>query len=210
MKSAEKILYIGEFTGFAGGIERYAWQTARILRTAGMSVDYLGTKPARDEALFCSGFRQVLSSPASAERDYGLVVLHKLCFLPLLKKLRAMYGEKLVFLAHDHDLYCMRRHYYTPFGRRNCRRAFALPRCMLCAMLSNPKNWKRSASESARLLTELRGHPAAVISSFMRENLIRNGFAPAPSGMLPRNIPFHPCLALVGSPPNSQQNVPFT
>lgn len=178
MKSAEKILYIGEFTGFAGGIERYAWQTARILRAAGMSVDYLGTKPARDEALFCSGFRQVLSSPASADRDYGLVVLHKLCSLPLLRRLRAMYGEKLVFLAHDHDLYCMRRHYYTPFGRRNCRRAFALPRCMLCAMLSNPKNRKRSASESARLLSELRGHPAAVISSFMRGNLLSNGFAP--------------------------------
>ena len=34
MKSTERILYVGEFTGFAGGIERYAWQTARLLRAA--------------------------------------------------------------------------------------------------------------------------------------------------------------------------------
>ncbi len=185
MKSAERILYVGEFTGFAGGIERYAWQTARLLRAAGMCVDYLGTEPARDETLFRSGFRKVLSSSVPADGNYGLVVLHKLCSLPLLRRLRAMYGEKLVFLAHDHDLYCMRRHYYTPFGRRNCSRAFALPRCMLCALLSKPSNWKRSASESARLLSELRGHPAVVISSFMRDNLLRNGFAPEQVRVIP-------------------------
>lgn len=185
MGSAEKILYIGEFIGFAGGIERYVWQTARILRSAGMNVDYLGSKPARDEEQFRAGFRKVLLSPASADSGYGLVVLHKLCPLPLLKKLRTLYGEKLVFLAHDHDLYCMRRHYYTPFGRRNCHRAFALPRCMLCARLSNPGNWKRSAVESARLLSELRGHPAAVLSAFMRGNLIRNGFDPARIRLIP-------------------------
>ena len=92
MKSAERILYVGEFTGFAGGIERYAWQTARLLRAAGMCVDYLGTEPARDETLFRTGFRKVLSSSVPADGNYGLVVLHKLCSLPLLRRLRAMYG----------------------------------------------------------------------------------------------------------------------
>ena len=105
MKSAERILYVGEFIGFAGGIERYAWQTARILRTAGMSVDYLGAEPARDETLLRTGFRKVLFPSAPTDGNYGLVVLHKLCSLPLLRRLRTIYGEKLVFLAHDHDLY---------------------------------------------------------------------------------------------------------
>ena len=67
MKSAERILYIGEFIGFAGGIERYVWQTARLLRAAGMCVDYLGTEPAQDETLFRSAGGRKLWTGRSAQ-----------------------------------------------------------------------------------------------------------------------------------------------
>jgi glycosyltransferase involved in cell wall biosynthesis len=173
------ILYIGQFIGFAGGIERYAYQTAQALREAGFEVDYAGDEPSRDEALFRSGFSRVLSREELTQPDapqYDLVVLQKLCSLELLKRLRWQYGERLVFVAHDHDLYCMRHHYYTPFGRRNCNLSCGLLRCALCSRISHPRNWHRSPLESWRLLRELRNHRAIVLSKYMRNNLVLNGF----------------------------------
>lgn len=173
-----KILFIGEYIGFFGGIERYAYQTALELRRNGFDVFYSGTTEAKDAPVFSGAFSGVLSREESVvDKNYSLVVLHKLCPFEYLETLRRNYGERLVFFAHDHDVYCPRRHYYTPFGRTNCRRSFSRPRCAVCAALSNPKGRTRSVGESAKLLAELRGHRAVVISNFMRENLANNGFA---------------------------------
>ena len=173
-----KILFIGEYIGFFGGIERYAYQTALELRRNGFEVFYSGTTEAKDAPVFSAAFSGVLSREESVvDKNYSLVVLHKLCPFEYLETLRRNYGERLVFFAHDHDVYCPRRHYYTPFGRTNCRRSFSRPRCAVCAALSNPKGRTRSVCESAKLLAELRGHRAVVISNFMRENLANNGFA---------------------------------
>ena len=133
MKNAD-ILYCGEYTGFAGGIERYAHQTACRLRDQGYRVDWCGSLPGRGEALFRNGFDRTFDAedpPRSDMPDYDLVVIHKLPDLPFLERLLERFGDRVVFLAHDHDLYCPRRHYYTPFGRTNCRRAFAPLRCAL-------------------------------------------------------------------------------
>lgn len=173
-----KILFIGEYIGFFGGIEHYAYQTALELRRNGFEVFYSGTTEAKDAPVFSGAFSGVLSREESVvDKNYSLVVLHKLCPFEYLETLRRNYGERLVFFAHDHDVYCPRRHYYTPFGRTNCRRSFSRPRCAVCAALSNPKGRTRSVGESAKLLAELRGHRAVVISNFMRENLANNGFA---------------------------------
>lgn len=173
-----KILFIGKYIGFFGGIERYAYQTALELRRNGFEVFYSGTTEAKDAPVFSAAFSGVLSREESVvDKNYSLVVLHKLCPFEYLETLRRSFGERLVFFAHDHDVYCLRRHYYTPFGRTNCRRSFSHPRCAVCAALSNPKGRTRSVGESAKLLAELRGHRAVVISNFMRENLANNGFA---------------------------------
>ena len=173
-----KILFIGEYIGFLGGIERYVYQTALELRRNGYEVFYSGTTEAKDAPLFSAAFSGVLSREESTvDKNYSLVVLHKLCPPEYLETLRRTYGERLVFFAHDHDVYCPRRHYYTPFGRTNCRRSFSYPRCTVCAALSNPKGRARSTGESAKLLAELREHRAVVISNFMRENLVKNGFS---------------------------------
>ena len=171
------ILYIGQFVGFAGGIERYAYQTALALRDVGIEVDYAGDAPSRDEAHFRNGFTRVITlANLDDAPQYDLVVLHKLCRLELLQRLRRQYGERLVFIAHDHDLYCMRHHYYTPFGRRNCHLPCGLLRCAVCSRISHPRNWTRSPFESLRILHELRQHRAIVLSKYMRNNLLINGF----------------------------------
>ena len=186
MAYAEKILYLGEFIGFAGGIERYAYQTAFVLREAGISVDYAGEKAAREESLFRSGFRQILSPREALESpSYDLVIIHKLCPASMLKRFQQQYGKKLIFFAHDHDLYCMRRHYYIPFGRANCHRAFTPLCCLLCSRIAKPKNWKRSPLEMIQLLKLLRRTRVIVLSDFMRKNLIRNSFPASHISQIP-------------------------
>ena len=177
MKNGE-ILYCGEYTGFAGGIERYAFQTARRLREAGWRVDWCGSRPDHGEALFRSGFDRVFSpdDPPTDMPEYRLVVLHKLPETTFLTRLRERFGSRLVFLAHDHDLYCPRRHYYTPFGRINCHRAYEPFRCGICSHLASPRNWPGAGKGRSALLRELRGHHTAVLSEFMKGNLVRNGF----------------------------------
>ena len=178
--TARKILFLGYYTGFAGGIERYAFQSAVRLRQAGAQVDWCGSVPDRDEDLFRSGFDRVLSPEelAGSTGEYDLAALHKLPTPERLKEWRVRFGEKLVFWAHDHDLYCPRRHYYTPFGRINCHRAYSPCRCAVCARISHPRHWKHLRRGQGKLLAELRGHHAVVLSGFMRDNLIRNGFVP--------------------------------
>ena len=176
--SGRRILFLGQFNGFAGGIERYAYQTAALLRSRGGRVDWCGSEPARDEALFRDGFDAVFTPEELNDADYDLAALHKLPDLKTLRRWREMFGERLVFWAHDHDLYCPRRHYYTPFGRINCHRAYCACRCAVCARISATRNWKFLRKNQTGLLRELRGHRAVVLSEFMRGNLLRNGFPP--------------------------------
>ena len=178
--TGHKILFLGRFTGFAGGIERYAFQSALLLRQAGAQVDWCGEIPDREEELFRTGFDRVFTPAELADSgsDYQLAALHKLPSASDLKQWRVRFGDKLVFWAHDHDLYCPRRHYYTPFGRINCHRAYSACRCAVCARISAPRNWKFLRGDQGTLLRELRGRHAVVLSAFMRENLLRNGFAP--------------------------------
>lgn len=173
-----EILYCGEFTGFEGGIERYAFRTALLLREAGWRVHWCGRRPGRGEEQFRSGFDRVFSAdelPADMP-EVRAVILHKLPDINLLEQLKKRFGSRLVFLAHDHDLYCPRRHYYTPFGRTNCHRVFRPFRCGICSHLSSPRNWPGPGMGRSALLRCLRGCHAAVLSSFMKENLVRNRF----------------------------------
>ena len=186
-----RILYCGEDTGFSGGIERYAFQTARLLREAGWRVDWCGIRPGRDEERFRSGFDTFSDAklPELPGEDYDLVLLHKLPELDFLSRLRARFGERAVFLAHDHDLYCPRRYYYTPFGRINCHRACSPFRCFLCSRLVSPRKWGTLKRHHGALLRELREHHAAVLSGFMKDNLLLNGFRAEKVHTLPPVIP---------------------
>ena len=180
-----RILYCGKYNGFAGGIERYAYQTAIHLGNAGWSVDWYGEESGRGEDVFRKGFDDILTLSDALQQNYDLVILHKILEISILQQLRKRFGEKLVFLAHDHDLYCPRSYYYTPFGRTNCHRAFSPLRCGVCARLVSPRKWKGIRKNVSETLEELREHHAAVLSAFMQNNLQRNGFCPERIHRLP-------------------------
>jgi glycosyltransferase involved in cell wall biosynthesis len=122
---------------------------------------------------------------ALGEADkFDLIALHKPCSVELLLRYKIEFGERLVFWVHDHDVYCPRRYYYTPFGRKNCSRKCALPRCAMCALLSSPRRWQGGIKgefkflfcDVPRRLELLRDTRTVVISEFMRDNLLKNGF----------------------------------
>ena len=223
----KRVLFIGRYAGFAGGIERYAFAAAKRLSAEGVVVDWVGTEPASGAESFCEAFGSVLSAqclvpgakvtvPNSIDEstnrqidesmnrridestnrrideseEYDEVVIHKIPGVKAIRALKARFGERLVFFAHDHDLYCPRRHYYTPFGRTNCHRAYSPLRCLFCALASSPRNAPRVVVNFLRpALAELRGCRARVISEFMRANLIRNGFAPDRIEIVPPEVP---------------------
>lgn len=188
-----RILYIGKYCGIAGGIERYALSSAQALRADGITVDYAGEVTARDNAAFCAGFDSTGTAEQLLKNDYDAVFLHKLCGYRQLREYHRRCGGKLIFVAHDHDAYCMRRHYYLPFRRLNCHCAASLWRCGLCSRFSRSWAARPWPLESMRILGELRQIPAVALSHYMRGNLLRNGFN---AGMVRVIHPFVECPQL--------------
>ena len=187
MAEKRSILFLGGRAGFEGGIERYMFGTARLLREHGYEVSGAFDSPGREADRFLGGFDRIMSRSEAADRaaEFELAALHKAGSAAGLRLLARAFGRRLVFWAHDHDVYCPRRHYYTPFGRRNCARACSRFRCAGCALLASPRNWQGGGiagqlgfllRDAPRRLDILRETGTVVISDFMRNNLLRNGF----------------------------------
>ena len=162
----KNILYIGKYNGIIGGIERYMQNSARLLRNNGFTVNCLYTEEGgRDQAAFAEAFDIVRKFSLADEllQQADLVILHNIIDVKFLQYLPA---GKTFFFAHDHNIYCQRHHYYMPIGRINCHRAYNKYICKLCSLGRNP----------APPLAEYRQMPALVLSDFMRDNLLKNGF----------------------------------
>lgn len=162
----KNIVYIGKYLGIIGGIERYMFQSAALLRRNGFAVHYLYTGgSARNEEGFAAAFDSVEKFSGTHEclKNADLVVIHNIIPPELLNFLPE---GRSFFFAHDHNIYCRRHHYYTPFGRKNCHRSYQALRCFFCSLGRN----------EAPPLAAYRKLPALVLSDFMAENLKKNGF----------------------------------
>ena len=196
MADRPRVLFISEFSGFAGGIERFIFHTARLLRAAGMEVLGQFDRPARDEARFLRGFDRICHAGETAEVD--LAVVHKISDPARLERLLEHYGDKLALYVHDHDYYCPRTYRYTPFGRKDCARPYSMLRCGLCAMATSPRHWRggpfaalaaRTVKCRRRLELMRNVRRVAVLSEFMRDTLVSNGFAPENVTVIPPPVP---------------------
>jgi len=190
MGEKKKILLIGDKLGYEGGIERYMASVSGLLRRNGFEVTGAFGEPGRDADAFRSRFDRIMTVENALDHaeEFDLAALNKPVWAAGLKRLHEAFGRRLVFWAHDHDVYCPRRYYYTPFGRKNCRRRCTRFRCACCALLAAPSKWQGGGvggqlrfllRDVPRRLAELRGIDVVVISEFMRGNLVRNGFNPA-------------------------------
>ena len=162
----KNILYIGKYNGIIGGIERYMQKSAELLRRNGLAVHYLYTgNGGHDQEKFAQSFDTVAAFSPECEtlKNADIVIIHNIIPAELLS---ALPEHRTLFFAHDHNIYCQRHHYYTPFGRINCHRKYNKFICKLCSLGRN----------EAPPLAAYRKFPALVLSDFMAENLRKNGF----------------------------------
>lgn len=171
-----KILFTGVYRHLHGGLECFAARTKAALEAEGHVVDVAGDPP--DEA-----------------RDYDFVLMQKIPpTLTALRRLKAQCGERLHFYAHDHEAYCLRRHYYDPF-RRNCERTYSFFPCRLCAAVTRPSGmWRALTRDMIAFRGELKTVKTFAPSTYMKDNLVRNGW-PAD-----RVKVLHPLFVKPGSP----------
>ena len=162
----KNILYIGKYNGIIGGIERYIQKSALLLRKNDYIVNYLYTENGgKDQETFAKSFDLIaeFSLQNSAIKEADIIIIHNIIPTDILTALPI---EKTYFFAHDHNIYCQRHHYYTPINRTNCHRKHNKLLCFLCSLGRN----------STPPIVEYKKYPAIVLSSFMQENLHKNGF----------------------------------
>lgn len=155
-----RILFTGVYPHLYGGLERFAERSAAALREEGHVVDVVGDPPRELD-----------------ERD--LVLMQKIPpTVADLRRMKARYGDRLRFYAHDHELYCLRRHYYDPF-RRLCDRTYSFLPCRACAAVTRPQWVARNLFRPiVSFIEEMRGVKTFVPAVYIKDNLVKNGFAP--------------------------------
>ncbi|MBO7532906.1 MAG: hypothetical protein J6T46_02875, partial [Victivallales bacterium] len=118
---------------------------ARLLRGNGFTVDFAWLESGRDPEKFLPAFDANMTLDDALRRPdaYDLIVVHKLFDLDKLRTVQEHFRHTALFV-HDHDIYCPRHHYYTPFGRTNCHRRFQTLRCGFCAFSALPPRFRWS------------------------------------------------------------------
>ena len=189
-----KLLFVHERFGALAGAEANLHLTAAELQRRGHSIALLhGSGTGKDEALwedtFCRRFAisPRNSSAAAAEAvssfEPDVVYVHKMGDLKVIEALLGR-GVPLVRMVHDHDLYCMRSYKYHRFSRGVCARA-ASPYCLFpCGAFiawnpngGLPFKWVSYNAKKKEIQLNRRFHRIVVNSRYMRDELLRNGFA---------------------------------
>jgi len=203
-----RLLFVHERFGALAGAEANAFITASELGAKGNQLAILhgpGTGKAEDRwreafprrfALGGNDNRQVTREALQRFRP-EVVYVHKMPDLGVIETLVEA-GVPLVRMVHDHDIYCMRSYKYNVFTRKICTRPAGLHCVTSCLgnIVRNPSGPLpiKFASYSEKLREiELnrRFDRMAVVTTYMRDELIRNGFEPGRIEMhapVPRDV----------------------
>jgi len=183
--------------GAFGGAETNVLATARELGDRGHCVALaFETSTGRGESDWTAGFpcRFSLSSEEGYPNGGALqrvlrefrpdaVFLHKMSNLGVLAAL-ADCGLPVVRMVHDHDLYCMRGYKYNVFSRQICTRRASLFCVFPCGASvcrgsggGLSLRWVSYLAKRRELALNRRFRRLIVATTYMREELLRNGFA---------------------------------
>lgn len=187
------VLFAHEKFGAFAGAEANVLATATGLKQRGHVTGILhGTATGKGESAWretfesCFPLRENGGGVAEALDSFepDVIYLHKLADVLAVKALFKS-GCPLVRMVHDHDLYCMRSYKYNFFTRRICERA-ASPFCVFpCgASLARdaegrfPLKWVSYSGKRVEIELNKRFDRLVVGSQFMKDELVRNSFAP--------------------------------
>lgn len=188
-----RILYVHEQFGALGGAEANVQITAAELAGRGHTVGIMhGPRTGRNEANWERTFPERIAFSAaskvkvveSALKEFqpDIIYVHKMANLDVIEALLRA-GLPLVRMVHDHDIYCMRSYKYNYFTRRICTRA-ASPYCVFpClafvakgAETGRPLRFVSYSEKKREIALNQRFNRMVVVSQFMKEELLRNGF----------------------------------
>lgn len=188
-----RILFVHERFGALGGAEANLLATASALRDRGHDLALAhGTPTGNGEADWEDTFPVRFPLPAENagraledslnEFRPEVVYLHKLADASALAIL-ARDEPPVVRMVHDHDLYCMRGYKYAFFSRRICVRPASLYCLFPCGACvgrnrqgSFPFRWVSYLSKRREIQMNRRFRRLVVATSYMRDELLRNGF----------------------------------
>lgn len=181
----EKVLFITQFSGFIGGMERYISSMSDLLRKQGMRTTLLYLQKARGAELFEKSFDEVYDKSQAQSLDansFSLKTLHKILDPQFLDFCADKFAPTV--FVHDHSYFCPKGFKYFP-TRENCRRAYSPFFCGICASLVPPRHIKNlglgnmlsiNFKRSPALFTALKKCPRfVVLSDFMKNELRSNG-----------------------------------
>jgi glycosyltransferase involved in cell wall biosynthesis len=188
-----RLLFVHERFGAFGGAEANVLVTASELQSRGHTLAILhGPSTGKDEEPWRAVFTERFALPPqgglpavrAALSDFrpDVVFMHKMADLSVV----AAFTEAdvpVVRMVHDHDLYCMRGYKYHPVTRQICTRP-ASGYCMVpCgAMIARdrsgkfPVQWISYTSKMREIALNRKFARVIVASTYMKEELARNGF----------------------------------
>jgi glycosyltransferase involved in cell wall biosynthesis len=194
-----KILLVHETFGRLAGAEQNILVTAPRLREEFALACLYWRRSGRDEPAFEALFPESVSvdfgGPAAEVRrevdlaiatiNPDLIYVHKCVSIPVLEALVES-GRPLVRMEHDHDIYCMRSYKYFPWSRRICVKKAGL--CCLVPCLASIKRdrshgrfgvqWVNYRRQMRCIELSRRFTAQFVVTHYMRDELIRQGFPP--------------------------------
>src|SRR5258706_5336917 len=189
-----RILYVHERFGAFAGAEVNTYVTARALKARGHIVGILhgaGTGKAESAwhdlfdfsyGLYTGRNGEGIAWALNSFRPDAIYV-HKMADLRVLQSLVDS-GYPLVRMVHDHDLYCMRSYKYNPLSREICTRPVSTYCLVPCgAMLVRDRQadlgvrWVSYLEKRKEIQLNRRFQRMIVATDYMRQELLRNGFA---------------------------------
>lgn len=200
-----KLLFVHERFGSLGGAEANALITATELKARGHEVAILhGPNTGKGEARWTDVFdsRFQLSSARAAQQALrrfspDVIYVHKMADLAVLEVLIDS-GIPLVRMVHDHDIYCMRSYKYFHHSREICTRACSAYCVYGCgAFIARnhgpglPVKYVSYPAKKKEIALNQKFDRMLVVSEFMRQELLRNGFDP-------NKIEIHPPVPRAG------------
>ncbi len=211
LKPGDKVLFISQYAGFIGGLERYIHAAASLLRRQGLKPYSIFVERTRNADAFLEVFEKHWSADEldAVDETFDFSTLHKIANPVLLEKFIARFSPTV--FVHDHDYYCPKGYKYLPYRRKNCTFPFGRAWCTACSLCVPPRKveegypalLRRTLMTAPRLLSALKKAPSfVVLSDFMRGCLELNGIprqkinvlhpfidTPAQSGMPTGDVP---------------------
>ncbi len=192
-----QILFVNTTFGYVGGVEQHIILACDGLRLRGYSCSIAYQYASgRATSEFASHFNASYSLQSSTwkevlDRDRpDCIYIHKWDSIQPI--LTAVGGRiPLIRMFHDHDIYCPRRHKYLSFSRKICTYKAGLACCLDLAFLER----KQGKIAYAPILPKLRElarnrtlECVVVGSSYMRKELLRNGFSSDSIKVIPPSV----------------------